>query len=208
LRKEKIKMRLATSLLTAAGLVGSLACSTQGIQTSSAASVTNTDLKQMVQFRLATDPQLAPVDVSADANLNQVTLSGTLSTEEARTEAVDRAKTARANLVVIDKIDVKPAIVSRSEYNDQMARDTREKAKQLGDKISQSLDDTWTYSKIEAKLAGQSANSAFKIHVDVDHHEVTLRGEVSSLAAKDDAERIARETEGVTRVNNLLRVRA
>jgi osmotically-inducible protein OsmY len=42
--------------------------------------------------------------------------------------------------------------------------------------------------------------------VDVDRNVVTLRGTVETAMEKAEAERIAKETEGVTRVNNQLKV--
>jgi hyperosmotically inducible protein len=157
---------------------------------------------------LASDPQLAQIDVSAAANQNLVTLSGKVQSEQSRSEAVAVAQGATSGLIVVDKIEVIPDSVPRSDYTEEMSRKAQEKAKALGDKLSHSLDHTWIYTKIEGKLAGQSAASALKIHVDVDGDQVTLRGEVDSNAAKQEAERIAKETEGVRRVNNFLRVKA
>ena len=45
-----------------------------------------------------------------------------------------------------------------------------------------------------------------KINVDVDHNVVTLRGNVPTLEAKAEAERLAKQTDGVKRVNNMLKV--
>ncbi|MBZ5611284.1 MAG: BON domain-containing protein [Acidobacteriia bacterium] len=200
-------MRIAMTLLMA-GLLTSLGCSNTGTQVTSAASLTNSDLQQMVQSKLTSDPQLAQVEVSADADQNQVTLSGSVASEQARSDAVDMAKAAHANLQVVDKIDVKPPEVSRSDYTADMARETREKAKALGDKIGQSLDDAWIYTKIETKLAGNSTTPALKINVDVARNVVTLRGDVDSAAAKQEAEQIAKDTDGVKAVRNLINVKA
>jgi osmotically-inducible protein OsmY len=201
-------MRLIPSLLLNVslilGIVGSSACSNPDLQT---ATVGKSDLQQMVLSKLSSDPRLARVDVTTDSSQNQVTLSGTVQAEEARTDAVNRTKSVRDHLVVVDKIDVEPQVPRREEYTQEMAENAQKKAKLLGDRLSQSLDDTWIYTKIEAKLASRSANTALKIHVDVFQSEVTLRGEVDSLAAKDEAERIVKTTEGVKQVNDLLIVK-
>jgi osmotically-inducible protein OsmY len=199
-------MRIATAFLIAL-LLGSLGCSNPAPSVA-ASNVADSNLKQLVQSRLASDPQLAQIDVTAAANQNLVTLSGKVPSEQSRSEAVAVAQGATSGLIVVDKIEVIPDSVPRSEYTEDMSRKAQEKAKALGDKLSQSLDDTWIYTKIEGKLAGRSAASALKIHVDVNGDQVTLRGEVNSDAAKQEAEQIARETEGVRRVNNLLRVKA
>jgi len=161
-----------------------------------------------VKSRLATEPQLANlrIDVSSDVDKNQITLKGTVPTEPQRMQVVEVAKAARPGVTVVDKIDVKPPEVARSEYTEDMARVDREKAKSMGDKLGDSLDDAWIHTKIVAKLIGDSQTPARKINVDVSKNIVTLRGDVESAAAREEAERIARETDGVKRVVNLLKV--
>ena len=199
--------------LTALGIAGILTlvgCSTTSRTNEYADTrVTSPDLERMVKDKLALDPQLSArkIDVSADAEKNQITLSGDVPTEQIRMRAVELAKAARTGVSVVDKIDVKPAEISRAEYTEEMARKARDKAKEAGDKIGESLEDAWIHSKITAKLIGDSTTPARKINVDVKNNAVTLRGEVDSAAAKAEAERIAKETDGVKRVSNLLKVR-
>jgi osmotically-inducible protein OsmY len=201
-------MRIVLPLALFVAVLGTAGCSNSGPQITSAHNATDADLQQMVQSKLATDPQLAKIDVSADASQNQVTLSGSVPDEQTRTEALEMARATQPDLTVEDKIDVKPPELSRSEFTGDMARDTREKAKALGDKIGQSVDDAWIYTKVEAQLASNSVTPARKINVDVSKNVVTLRGEVESDTVKQEAERIAKETSGVTTVRNLLKVRA
>ena len=163
----------------------------------------NAGLKQAVESKLATDPQLAQIEVNTVPGENEVTLSGSVSTEQARNEAVEIARSANPNISVIDNIDVKsPAATGL------MPENAREKAKALGDKIGDSIDDAWVYTKVEGKLVQNSAVPALKINVDVENNVVTLRGEVKSIEMKLEAERLARETEGVKAVRNLLQVKA
>jgi osmotically-inducible protein OsmY len=89
-----------------------------------------------------------------------------------------------------------------------MASDARERAKATGDTIGSSINDAWIHAKITSKLIGDTATPARKINIDVVNGVVTLRGEVNTTAAKAEAERIAKDTEGVTRVKNILRVTA
>jgi hyperosmotically inducible periplasmic protein len=189
-----------------AGLLMLAGCSRETPATVS--TISNTDLEQMVKSRLAADSQLATnVNVSADANKNEVTLSGTLDSETLRTEAVEMAKNSHAGISVIDKIDVKPKEVARADYTEDMARDAREKAKVVGDKLGTSLDDAWLHTKISAKLVGNADTPATKINVDVVNGVVTLRGVVDSSTAKSEAQRVAENTDGVKRVLNRLTVR-
>jgi osmotically-inducible protein OsmY len=89
-----------------------------------------------------------------------------------------------------------------------MASEARARAKALGDSIGSSIDDAWIHTKITSKLIVDKDTPARKINVDVVDNVVTLRGQVTSVAAKEEAERIAKETESVKRVRNLLKVTA
>jgi len=179
-------------------------CSRSG---SSAAGPSNADLEQAIKARMAAEPELATaISVSAAVDNNEVTLSGAVPSESLRAEAIQIAKSSRDGLIVIDKIDVQPRELSRNEYTADMAREAREKARAIGETVGDSIDDAWIYTKIMAKLIGNSETPARKIDVDVVNKVVTLRGHVDNVAAKDEAERIAKETEGVERVRNLLKV--
>jgi len=204
---REVTMRFLT-ILSIAGILALVSCSTTRTIEQADRRVTNADVERMVKDKLAADPQLSTrkIDVAADADKNQVTLSGDVSTEQLRTRAVELAKASRTGLVIVDKIDVKPQEVSRAEYTEEMARTTRDKAREAGNKIGDSIEDAWIHTKITAKLIGDAATSARKINVDVMNNVVTLRGKVESLEAKTEAERIAKETEGVKRVHNLLKI--
>jgi hyperosmotically inducible protein len=172
--------------------------------------MTDSELEQSIKSRLNSDPDLkaANLDVDANAKDNRIKLSGTVSTEAQRNEAVQMAKAVRPTAEVTDKIDVKPRELTRADYTEQMARDSREQAKATGDTVGASIDDAWIHTKLTSKLITDKDTPARKINVDVENGVVTLRGEVSTAAAKDEAERIAKDTEGVKRVRNLLKVRA
>ena len=204
-------MRTATILISAGFLILG-GCSQTGSTTSanSPATMTNSDLERAIQSSLNANPDLqaAKLDVDANAKDNTATLSGTVPTEALRSRAVEIAKAARPNLVVTDKIDVKPREITRSEYTEEMARTTREEAKSTGDKLGSSINDAWIHTKITSKLITDKSTPAHRINVDVVDGVVTLRGEVTSAVAKDEADRVAKDTEGVKRVRNLLKVTA
>lgn len=201
-------MKVTTTLSIAAILVLG-ACSTDP-KPSAEVRVTNSDVEKALKARIANEPRLASlrIDVDADVDKNEITLKGTVPSESQRTQIVEMAKASRPGARVVDKIDVKPPEVARSEYTDDMARETRVKAKDRGDRIGNSIEDAWIHTKVVAKLMGDSQTPARKINVDVDNNVVTLRGNVESLVARDEAERIARGTDGVKRVINLLKVTA
>jgi hyperosmotically inducible periplasmic protein len=99
-----------------------------------------------------------------------------------------------------------PGAKSRSEYTEKEAQTEREKAKQSGETIGDTLEDAWIHTKIVAQLIANSTTPERKINVDVVKNAVTLRGNVDTAEEKAAAEKIAKETEGVTKVVNQLKV--
>jgi hyperosmotically inducible periplasmic protein len=70
------------------------------------------------------------------------------------------------------------------------------------------VDDVMISSKVKSKLIGNSLIKAGDIDVSSSQGVVTLIGRVGSQTIKTDAERVARDTKGVTEVNNELLVGA
>lgn len=68
------------------------------------------------------------------------------------------------------------------------------------------VDDAAIVTKIKAKLTADTEINPFNIDVDSNSGEVTLQGTVAKDLAKSRAEQLARETEGVRRVINLIKV--
>ena len=61
-------------------------------------------------------------------------------------------------------------------------------------------------AKVKAKLAADPSLNPFNVNVSTDDGVVTLMGRVNDLGEKQTAERLARETDGVRGVKNLLEV--
>src|SRR5256714_5290068 len=91
-------------------------------------------------------------------------------------------------------------------YTEEQAREERERAKSNKETVGQSLDVAWIHTKIVAKLIGATQTPERKINVDVVDGAVTLRGEIDTAEAKAEAERVAKETDGVKKVTNQLKV--
>lgn len=68
------------------------------------------DLESAIRVKFDSEEQLkgANLNVDVDVEKNEVTLSGTVTSEAERSKAIDLAKSAQAGLTVNDKIDVKP----------------------------------------------------------------------------------------------------
>ena len=91
-------------------------------------------------------------------------------------------------------------------YTEEQARDEREKAKANKETVGQSLEDAWIHTKVVAKLITDSQTPERKINVDVVDGAVTLRGQVDTAEGKAEAERLAKDTDGVKSVKNELKV--
>ncbi len=111
---------------------------------------------------------------------------------------------ANANTGVVTKAS--PTATPTPKYSEEQAREEREKAKANKETIGQSLEDAWIHTKLVAKLIGDSKTPERKINVDVVDGAVTLRGTVDTAEAKTEAERVAKETDGVKKVTNQLKV--
>lgn len=72
--------------------------------------------------------------------------------------------------------------------------------------VGEEVDDATITTKIEAKLTGDSQVSAYNVDVDTNDGVVRLSGEVEKPEARAEAEKLARDTEGVRRVINEITV--
>ncbi len=76
-----------------------------------------------------------------------------------------------------------------------------------GRSVGQVVDDSTITTKVKGKLLGDSVLQGFAISVDTFQGEVTLTGAVNVPSQIERAEQIARETRGVKKVNNLLKLK-
>jgi osmotically-inducible protein OsmY len=133
--------------------------------------------------------------------LAAVTL-GVAACNDTATNSNDRANAnANANMTAT-RANATPTATPK--YTEEQAREERARAKGNKETIGGTLDDAWIHAKIVTKLIGDSQTPERKINVDVVNNEVTLRGTVDTPAAKSEAERVAKETDGVKKVTNQL----
>jgi len=76
-----------------------------------------------------------------------------------------------------------------------------------GRTTGQVVDDGTITTKVKTKLLADSFLNGLRISVETFQGEVTLTGAVNTPAQRDLAVEIARETLGVRKVNNLLRLK-
>ena len=171
--------------------------------------LTNEALQQIVKTRLQSDSNVRRLnlEVNADAEHKAVELEGLAYTQGQRTRAVELARSARPDIAVQDKIDVKPYEIPRDLFDDDMMADVKADAGKMGDKLGDSLDDGWVHMKVVAKLIADSQTPERTINVDVADNVVTLRGQVPSPETRAQAESIAKGVDGVKDVKNRLVVK-
>jgi hyperosmotically inducible periplasmic protein len=171
--------------------------------------LTDEALQQIVKTRLQSDSNVRRLnlEVDADAEHNAVELKGLAYTERQRTRAVELARSARPDVAVQDKIDVKPYEIPRDLFDDNMMADVKADATKMGDSIGDSLDDGWVHMKVVGKLIADSKTPERTINVDVANNVVTLRGAVASPEIRAQAESVTRSVDGVKDVKNRLVVK-
>ena len=143
---------------------------------------TDSGITSMIEASLQASEDVKAGKVDVQTREGTVYLTGVVDTEEARRE------TAR--------------ISWRTEGVEGVVNDLTVGERTVGSWV----DDVMISSKVKSKLIGNSSIKAGDIDVSSSQGVVTLIGRVSSEAIKSDAERAARDTKGVTDVNNELLV--
>jgi osmotically-inducible protein OsmY len=131
---------------------------------------------------------------------------GVAACNDTATNSNERANTNANTNMTAPRAEATPTATATPKYTEEQAREERARAKQNKETIGYTLDDAWIHTKIVAKLIGDSQTPERKINVDVVNNEVTLRGTVDTPEAKSEAERVAKETDGVKKVTNQLKV--
>lgn len=96
---------------------------------------------------------------------------------------------------------------AKVESSDAGSRVTQA-AKDAGSAVAKAADDATITAAVSAGLAKDPDLSAIKIDVDTNAGKVTLRGPAPNPVAKDRAEQIAKNVNGVSSVDNQLEVKA
>jgi hypothetical protein len=132
-----------------------------------------------------------------------------LSSSLALATCSDTTTNTNANLntnATVTRTEPSATATPTPRYSEEQAREERERAKANKETLGQSLEDAWVHTKVVAKLIGNSQTPERKINVDVVDGVVTLRGQVDTAEGKTEAERMAKETDGVKSVKNELKV--
>ena len=142
----------------------------------------DTKTQAEVLARLAADTDTNPFDIAVAVAQGVVTLTGTVDDAADRDEAERLAGASTGVVRVVNEI-----VVGTTE---PVVR----------------LDDGAVTATVKAKLAASSQLNPYDIQVATADGAVSLSGQVATEAEKAEAERLARETDGVVRVHNFLTV--
>jgi hyperosmotically inducible protein len=181
MRNHRITPTLAAVLLTVAVLLTLGACaSTQ----SPGQQVDDAAITSKVKAKLTADPEINPFNIDVDTDAGVVSLRGTVEDPEAKTQAERLARNTEGVVSVRNEISVGETTVG------------------------QRVDDAALATKVKGSITADPDLNPFNIDVDVKDGVVTLSGVVKTEMARQEAERIARNHDGVRSVVNQLEVQA
>jgi hyperosmotically inducible periplasmic protein len=209
-------------LLSAGALAVTVACSQ-----------TDAGITSAVKSKMAADDTVKASDINVDTHNHVVTLNGTVGSNAEKERAVMIARNTNGVNSVVDDLTVGPVATSGaldrdrdadhdrdySESAKQTARDAKEKtettahdakvkSEQAAEKTGEVVTDAAITSAVKTKFLAEPGVPGTSINVDTNNHVVTLTGTVKSKAESAKAVAIARDTKGVKRVVNHLKVAA
>jgi osmotically-inducible protein OsmY len=152
-------------------------------------------LTTKIQAKYFVDDEVKVRRVDVDTQNGVVTLTGTVASEAARRQAVAIAKNTDGVRDVKDQLTV-----------DAAAGEPTGNSRPLEPVSAPGRPDPWITTKIQAKYFLDVDVKGHRIDVDTNNGIVTLKGTVGSADQKSEAEQIARQTEGVKRVINQLKI--
>lgn len=171
-----------------------------------------------IQAKYFADADVKARNIDVNTNGGVVTLTGSVENEETRKQAVEIARATDGVVRVEDRLTTgvattgvtPPAGAPEAGEEDRPATSggqaeyAGEKANQAGD-VAQSA---WITTKIQAKYFADDIVKGRRIDVTTNNGVVTLSGQVQSNSERQQALQLARETEGVKRVEDRLQITA
>ena len=168
-------------------------------ETATAADVEPPDawLTAKIQSKYFIDTDVKGRRIDVDTQNGVVTLTGSVGSEAERRQAVALARNTDGVREVKDQLRL-----------DASVRERETGARTEGQPRATGIErpDAWVTTKIQAQYFLDDEVKGHQINVDTSNGVVTLKGFVATAQQKQEAEQIARETEGVRRVVNELTV--
>jgi osmotically-inducible protein OsmY len=191
--------------LCALVLMGALA-------TVTACSATDPGITTAVKSKMTADDTVKAYQIDVDTQGGVVTLTGTVASAAARDRAVQLARETDGVTRVEDRLTVNAA-ATIDERAEAQGRDAAATAGSAADRAGDAaagagaaVTDASITAAVKTRLLADPDVAGLRIDVDTAEKVVTLTGTVATAAQKTEAGDIARDTTGVTRVVNNLRV--
>jgi len=146
-----------------------------------------------VKAKMAADPAVQAGEIEVMTANGVVTLTGNIDSEEAKQRALALAKETKGVVEVTDMIAV------RRPAGDGDAPDP-------GRTVGVAIDDAGITMRVKERLLGDPVVKGLQIDVDTREGVVYLTGSVGTEHEKEQAIKLARETEGVKDVQPNLKV--
>jgi hyperosmotically inducible protein len=174
-----------------------LTCAMAVVLLTAACAKSDVGITTSVKSRLAADDTVKAYQINVDTKEGVVTLTGEVPSQAAKETAVQVARATDGVVSVVDNLTIARAAADRGLGDAAAAT-----AGRVGDVAS----DAMITSSLKTKFLADPDVAALKIDVDTTNGIVTLTGNVKTAAERDEALRIARETEGVKSVVDRLKV--
>lgn len=205
-------LKRCAALIGAAGLVVTVACAQ-----------TDAGITTSVKSKLAADDTVKAYQIDVDTREGVVTLSGDVENMAAKEQAVRIARETSGVRNVVDQVRVTEAAATggfdrdaddrvgaaadrAGERADDAAERAGDRADDAADRAGAAVTDATITATVKTKFLADDVVEGTKIDVDTSGGIVTLTGTAPSKAAADRAVALARETDGVSRVVNNVKV--
>ncbi|MGH9314644.1 MAG: BON domain-containing protein [Vicinamibacterales bacterium] len=174
-----------------------LTCAIGVVLLTAACAKSDAGITTAVKSRMAADDTVKAYQVNVDTKDRVVTLTGEVPSTAAKEQAVQIARSTDGVASVVDNLTV-AAAAAGTGFGDSAAAT----AGRIGDAAS----DAMITSALKTKFLADPDVAGLKIDIDTSAGVVTLIGTVKTQIEKDEALRIARETDGVKNVVDRLTI--
>jgi osmotically-inducible protein OsmY len=192
--ESKLIFKSRASILSAIIAAALLATPVHADQDTSA--VTEARIQGQLSATYTLNRHLNPFDLDVTVEGDTVTLFGEVDDAVKK----DLAEEIALSTDGVESVDNRISV--NDDYQPTEARDNAERG--FGDRVG----DATTTATVKSKLLWNRHTSGMSINVETRDGVVTLKGEVASDSARETAERLAANTDGVRSVTNNIRVDA
>lgn len=221
---KNFKLLLVASAILSLSSVNVMAAETSQNKPTIGQRIDDAKIVTVVKADLVKDKELSAMRINVDSTQGKVVLRGTAPNSTAKERAESIAKSVNGVVSVDNNLTVGENITATSKEYDNAknttatayknskdtvantAHEVNHDVKNAANKAGKKLDDAGINTSINTKLAADNELSALKINVDVKNGKVWLKGEAPTMNAKNRATEIAKNVDGVTSVQNQLKV--